>query len=402
MPSLSKSTSNQNQCGKSKPKQQQASKPSISSLAKNPIVVVKVGTATLSAKDNTLDLEYLDTLVGQIAGLRQKGYQVVLVTSGAIGTGIAELKLTKKPQDVTMRQALAAIGQSILMRYYYDAFKRYGITISQLLLTYDDFSNRKRFLYLKQCLECLLKLGVVPIINENDPISIDEIGPSFGDNDRLSALVASKLDAGLLILLTDIDAVYDKNPKEYPDAKPIPIITAITPELEQGAAGKGSAFATGGMASKIKAANVCMDAGIPMVICHGRTPGILDKVVFGSGVGTLFLPSSKIDLNRRWIKEAKPKGKITIDDGAYQALRNGKNLLPAGILSVNGSFGKDDVVELCVNHTCFAKARIKVSAVALKELLLEKNNAKSIKSTSLGSAKRQQNVIDRENLVFLL
>jgi glutamate 5-kinase len=245
-----------------------------------------------------------------------------------------------------MRQALAAIGQSTVMRRYHDAFSRYNIKVAQLLLTYEDFSNRKRYLNLRKALNKLMDIGVIPVINENDPISVDEIGATFGDNDKLSALVASKINADLLVMLSDIEGLYDKNPKTNKDARLIRTVTKITPDIERAAGKSGSAFSIGGMVTKIRSAKIAMDSGCNMIICNGNHKNAIQNAMEGKE-GTLFVAAGKLTNKERWIKFANAKGRIVINQRAEDVLRKGKSsLLAIGIEKVQGKFSKDDVVQI--------------------------------------------------------
>lgn len=307
-------------------------------------IVVKIGTNLLTENLCGLRADLISGIAKQIAELGKKGVEVLIVTSGAIGAGCTELGI-KKSREIEVRQALAAVGQSAVMRAYHDAFFRYNIKVAQILLTYEDFSNRKRYLHLRNALNKLLELNVIPIINENDPISVDEIGATFGDNDKLSALVASKVNADLLVMLSDIDGLYDKNPKTNKDAKLIRRVTNITKDIEKAAGKSGSLFAIGGMATKIKAAKMVMDSGCDMVICNGKKKDILAKAISGKE-GTLFVAKEKLSNKERWIKFSKAKGKLIIDKGAETALKNNKSLLSVGIKKIEGDFNKNDIIEV--------------------------------------------------------
>jgi glutamate 5-kinase len=263
-----------------------------------------------------------------------------------------------------MRQACAAIGQPLLMAEYRKSFARHGVTVAQVLLTAEVLSNRKTYLNLRNAIETLLKLGVVPILNENDSVSTDEIGSTFSDNDKLGALVASKLDADLLIMLSDIDALYDKNPRQYDDAKPIPTVYEITAEIIRNAGEKGSRFSTGGMKTKLEAAKIAANAGCRMVLANGRARNIINRIIAGEEIGTLFLPKRKLSNRARWILNSAAAGVIRIDDGAMQAVRNRKSLLPSGVTSVEGTFEAGSVVML--NDR--AKAVTNLSSAQLKQL----------------------------------
>jgi glutamate 5-kinase len=316
-------------------------------------VVIKIGTNILS-KDDSIDAGYVGLMAGQVNSLLKMGKQVVIITSGAIGMGAGQLKLESKPSEVRMRQACAAIGQPMLMAEYRKAFEQFGVTVAQVLLTAEVLNNRKTYLNLQNSIETLLKLGVVPVLNENDSISTDEIGgapstslrTSFGDNDRLSALVASKIDADLLIILTDIDALYDKDPKRYSEAKPIDTVFEITEEILKSAGGKGSKFSAGGMKTKIEAAKIASNAGCRIVLANGRMENVIERIIAGETIGTLFLPKRKLGNRERWILNSTPAGKIIIDDGAIRAIKNKKSLLPSGIKAIEGTFEAGEVVWL--------------------------------------------------------
>ena len=326
-------------------------------------IVVKIGTNVLT-KDEGIDAAYVRQVAGQTSSLVKGGRQVVIVTSGAIGMGAGQLELEGRVKGMKMRQACAAIGQPLLMQEYRKSFLQYGVTVAQVLLTAEVLNNRKTYLNLRNSIETLLDLGVVPILNENDSVSTAEIGTAFGDNDKLSALVASKIDADLLIMLSDIDALYDKNPREFPDAKAIPAVFEITDEIVRNAGGKGSRYATGGMKTKIEAAKIASNAGCRIVLANGRAKDVITRIVAGEEIGTVFMPKRKLSNRSRWILNSAPAGTIRIDAGAMRALRNHKSLLPSGIISVEGSFEAGDVVMLNDN----AKAVTSFSSSQLKAL----------------------------------
>jgi glutamate 5-kinase len=306
-------------------------------------IVIKVGTNTLT-KGTRIDSAYVRSMAGQVAHLRTCGKQVVIVTSGAIGMGAMQLRLTGPVKDMKLRQACAAIGQPLLMAEYRKAFQRYPITVGQVLLTADVLDHRQTYLNLRNAIEALLDLGVVPVLNENDCVSTEEIGSGFGDNDRLSALVASKIDADLLIILSDIDALYDKNPREFPDAHPIPTVYEITDQIVKAAGGKGSTYSTGGMKTKIAAARIAADAGCRVVLAHGHEKDVVRRIIAGEPIGTIFLPKRRLSNRARWILNSQSAGVIRVDEGAMRAIRNHKSLLPSGITAVEGPFEAGTVV----------------------------------------------------------
>ena len=315
-------------------------------------------------KDSGVNTAYVSKIAKQVSELLAAGKQVVIISSGAIGMGAGQLKLTTRPKEMEMRQACAAIGQPLLMAEYRKAFLRYEIIVAQVLLTAEVLSNRKTYLNLRNSIETLINLGVVPILNENDSVSTAEIGTAFGDNDKLSALVASKIDADLLIMLTDIDALYDKNPHQHSDAKPIHTVFEITEEIIKSAGDKGSLHSTGGMKTKLEAAKIASNAGCRIVLANGQEKDVISKIVKGEEIGTIFMPKRKLSNRKRWILNSKATGTILVDEGAMAAIRKKKSLLPSGVTSVKGTFATGDVVMINNN----AKAVASISSVQLKEL----------------------------------
>lgn len=360
-------------------------------------VVVKLGTNILTLPGSIeIDTGYVRRIAGQVNSLLKSGRQVVIVSSGAIGMGAGQLDLANSAQRVRetkMRQACAAIGQPLLMAEYRKAFMRYGVTVAQVLLTAEVLNNRRTYLNLRNSVESLLKLGVVPILNENDSVSTDEIGSAFGDNDKLAALVASKIDADLLIMLSDIDSLYDKDPRKYSDAEAIKVVYEITPEIEKHAGSRGSAHSTGGMKTKIEAAKIAANVGYRMVLADGRAKNILGRIIAGAEVGTVFMPKRKLSNRKRWILNSKPEGSIDIDAGAMRAIRNSKSLLPSGIVAVKGTFGPDAVVMINDN----VKAVVSLSSSELKRLAGK--HSRQIKKL-LGDNRREE-VATPDDMVFL-
>lgn len=322
-------------------------------------LVVKIGTNVLTAA-GALDDDYIDTVASQVAELVAAGRQVLLVSSGAIGMGARELGLEHKVSTVTMRQACAAIGQPLLMNSYRRAFASRNIEVAQVLLTREVLDRRKSYVNLRNAVESLLSLGVVPIFNENDSISTEEIGTAFGDNDRLSALVASKVDAELLVMLTDIDALYDSDPRKNPDARPVRTVEKLTEDIEEMAGAAGSTFATGGMRTKLAACAIAEKAGCQVILAHGREERVLPRVLAGEELGTLFRAGRKLKNRTRWIMNAEPQGVITIDAGALAAIRKRNSLLPTGITDVEGVFQAGEVVEV----RCFGCGDVEIKLVA--------------------------------------
>ncbi|WP_150467653.1 glutamate 5-kinase [Francisella sp. SYW-9] len=308
-------------------------------------VVVKVGTSTLTHQTGLLNINRIEKLVRQLADLHNQGFEVILVTSGAVGAGMGKLGLQQKPKTLPEKQAIAAVGQVALTHLYQKLFSEYGKNIAQLLLTKDDIANRERYLNARNAFSALLAKGVIPIVNENDAVVIDEI--KVGDNDTLSALVANLIGADLLILLSDIDGLYTANPRINSLAKLLNIISEISDDIRAMAGDVGSKFGTGGMATKIKAAEVAVAGGVNMIIANGEDPKILLDIVSGENIGTLFAKNNKkeITAKKHWITYSTHKlGEIVIDQGAVIALKQKKSLLPCGILSINGDFQKGATV----------------------------------------------------------
>ena len=364
-------------------------------------IVIKVGTSNLTDKNYRLDPQKVEKLAKEIIDLKKEGREIILVTSGAIGAGIGKLDLKQRPRDIKVLQATAAVGQNILMSTYDRYFAKYQQTIAQLLLTHEDFFDRKRYLNLRNTLITLLKSGVIPIINENDTVVVDEI--KLGDNDNLSALVASNLDADLLIILTDIDGLYTYDPKRSKKAEFISIVEEITPEIERIASARGKT-GTGGMKTKIQAAKVTMKAGIPMVIVNGNEENILARIIAGERIGTIFLPMAgakeKMNDRKHWLQFASSvKGKIKVDEGAKSALiKNGGSLLASGIVDVEDDFMTGDPVSIVdTEGEEFAKGISNFSSEEIKKI----KGAQSKEIEQILGRKEYGEVIYRGNLVLV-
>ncbi|HTG45334.1 MAG TPA: glutamate 5-kinase [Verrucomicrobiae bacterium] len=347
-------------------------------------IVVKLGTGVLTDARKQPDLRQMEQLVAQVAAQRQKGKDVVLVSSGAVGAGMGALGHQKRPSELAELQACAAVGQSRLMSSYEKLFEKHHLTVAQVLLTHDDLQHHERHLNARNTLVRLLKHGVVPIINENDAVSFTEI--KFGDNDKLSALVACLLPADLLVILTTVDGLIINFGQD--DARLASTVEVITPELEAMAGGTTSATAVGGMISKIQAAKMASRAGIPLVIAPGKSDAVLEQVLAGAEVGTLFVPNERrLASRKRWIAFFhRPRGTIYVDDGARKALREqGKSLLPPGISRSEGEFSPGDIVSVCdLNGTEFARGMADVTSESIR----------------LKQIPRKE-VIHRDNLVIL-
>lgn len=309
-------------------------------------IVVKVGTSTLTYDTGLLNLGRIDKLVKQLSDLQNSGHEIVLVTSGAIGAGMGKLRLSERPRTLPEKQAAAAVGQGVLLHMYQKFFSEFGKTIGQVLLTKDDFSDRRRFIHARDALFQMMRQDVVPIVNENDAVVVDEI--KVGDNDTLSALVASLIEADLLIILSDVDGLYTDNPHSNPDAKRLEIVETIDQSIHDMSGGAGTKLGTGGMATKIKAAEIATSAGVHMVIADGSEPDVLGKVVQGDSLGTLFMgQKEKMKARQHWISfGSRVEGQIHVDEGAKKALYNKKSLLPSGMTEVSGAFLRGVAVEV--------------------------------------------------------
>jgi glutamate 5-kinase len=305
-------------------------------------IVIKLGTQLLTDHDRRLDSAYLESVAAQVVKLRQRGVQVTIVSSGAIGAGVRELGLPGRPKDLAQLQAVAAVGQRKLMDAWAAAFAPHSIHVAQVLLTREDMDRRARFLNLRNTIQALHELGAIPIINENDTISTDElVRISFGDNDILAALVAHVLRANLLVLMTVVDGLLDES------GQPVRLVDSVE-DAQSLVRREKSALGKGGMDSKLNAARMVTDAGEAMVVCDGRMNDVLVRILDHEPLGTLFVPSpKKLSARSRWIGSARPVGSIVVDDGAVKALvERNRSLLPAGITAVKGQFEKGDVIAI--------------------------------------------------------
>jgi len=362
-------------------------------------VVVKVGSNVLTGPEG-LELSVIAALSDQINGLIQKGIEVILVSSGAMAAGQKKIGLSRRPDEIPKRQAIAAVGQAGLMLAYENAFSGYDRKVAQLLLTSDDLSgSRRRYLNARNTLYTLLSWQVLPIVNENDTVVVEEI--KFGDNDNLSALITLMMNADILINLTDIDGLFTADPRTRPDAELISEVTAINKSIEKIAGDIPGALGTGGMMTKIQAARKVTTAGVPMVIANGRRPDVLESLFSDPARGTFFVPAKgKLSNRKCWIGfTVKPKGGIKIDDGAVLAIREkGKSLLAGGIIDVFGDFGVGAPVELTDrDDQRLAVGLVNYSAGDIKKI--KGLNTAQIKAR-LGH-KPYDEVIHRDNLTVL-
>lgn len=365
-------------------------------------VVVKVGSSTITTSDNSIDRRYLDGLAKQIYELRTQGISVIVVSSGAIACGLEALGIEKRPKDIPSLQAAASVGQSALATAYDNALKSYGLVSSLVLLTRRDTADRTAYLHARDTFIRLLELGVVPIVNENDTVSVEQI--RFGDNDTLAALVACLVNAERLVILSDIDGLYDRNPRECATAELIPLVNRIDTHIMQIAGGAGSAAGSGGMQTKVKAARIMMAAGIPMVVAHGQRENVVYDAAVGSSVGTLFAAETKpheIKPRKLWIALGdSARGHIQVDAGAKAALvEKGSSLLCVGIKDIEGSFAEGDIVDIKdVDGTIFARGR--VSATSDEVSLASGMTSAELEANKLLCGLAQKPVIHRDDLVL--
>jgi glutamate 5-kinase len=313
-------------------------------------IVAKFGTNLLTGGTEQLDRKIMSSLVQQVAQLHSEGHEIVIVSSGAVAAGRQKLGLRKKQRDIPFKQVLASVGQSHLMHTYEQMLSRYGITIAQALLTKSDLGRRAGYLNARNTLLALIELGVICIINENDVVATDEIGGTrFGDNDNLSAMVATLIDADLLVLLTDIDGLYTEDPRDNPKAKLISRVEKIDGRIQRLASNTAGVRGVGGMSTKIEAAKLATACGITVVISNGFKPDNLRRIALGNNTGTIFIPiPTKIKSKKRWILSGlASKGKLIIDRGAVLAIKKlNKSLLPAGIIDLEGKFQRGDVIDI--------------------------------------------------------
>lgn len=362
-------------------------------------IVIKVGTSSLTQPNGKVNIYFIDHLARQISDLSNRDMDVILVSSGAIGIGMPVLGFEHKPNYLPYRQACAAVGQNILMGLYGKCFHDYGKTVAQLLMTKGDALNTKRYMHMKGALSALLELGVIPIINENDAVTVDEI--KIGDNDTLSAIVASVAEADLLILLSDIEGLYDKDPHEFADAHLIHDVPHFTRELFNVAGGAGSARGTGGMYTKLLAAEICVHSGIDMVIAKSDAKEILQRIISGESIGTFFHaenvhPQMK---RREIIIGSNVRGKIFIDKGCSEAILNkGSSLLAIGITKIEGIFSEGDAVSLFYGNHEIARGISHYGSVELAQI--KGLHTKEMRN-ALGTPPPYDTVIHRDNLLVM-
>ena len=359
-------------------------------------VVVKIGSGVLT-EDNGLNLKVVRSISRQICFLIDGGMEVILVSSGAMASGIRKVGLSRRPDEIPKRQAIAAVGQAGLIMEYEKAFAKCGKKVAQILLTSEDLSNRKRYLNARNTICTLLAWHIVPIINENDTVAVEEI--RFGDNDNLAAMITMLMDADILINLTDIDGFYNKDPRSNSDAELISVVSIINKSIEKLAGDIPGALGTGGMTTKVNAAKKVTAAGIPMVIAGGAKPDILKKIFSGKDCGTFFVPKKKKLAERKcWIAYSlKPKGVIKIDSGAAAAiLKKGKSLLSGGIIGVEGEFSVGAPVEFKTDNKTLGTGLVNYSAADIRKIM----GLRSSKIEERLGYKSYDEVIHRDNLAI--
>ena len=361
-------------------------------------LVVKVGSGLVTNGATGPDIDRIEALAAEIAAVRD-GREIVLVTSGAIVTGMARLALAERPRSIPEKQAAAAVGQSALMWQYDAAFKRHGISVGQILLTAQDIADRSRYLNARNALTTLLRLGVLPIVNENDTVAVEEI--KVGDNDNLSAHVAALIDADLLVLLTDVEGLFTADPVEDPSARKIDTVEAVTEEIRQLAWNRAAGTSVGGMATKLEAAQKAAASGVPMVIARGADTSVLPRILAGEPVGTYFAPrADRLAARKRWIAFAvPPAGRLAVDAGARRALADeGKSLLPSGLVEIDGEFAAGDVVAVVdAGGVEFARGLVNFDADEVRKIRGAKTRDIAVR---LGYRSVDE-VIHRDNLVIL-
>ena len=316
-------------------------------LAKPARIVIKVGSSSLTHTTGKLNFGRMEGLVRELSDLANSGHRPILVTSGAVAAGMGRLGLSARPGNLPERQAVAAVGQGLLMQVYEKLFGEYSQIVAQVLLTRDDARDRQRYLNARHTFLTLLGLGVIPIVNENDTVATEEL--QFGENDTLSAVVAALVGADLLVLISDVDGLYTGDPRRDPSAKMLTLIKEISPDIVAAAGGTGSALGSGGMLSKIEAARIATSAGCTMALIPGDPTGALTRLMNGEELGTVFLPREKaLQARDQWIAFAQvAEGELTVDNGAARAIRqDGKSLLPSGIVNLTGGFAPGDLVRV--------------------------------------------------------
>ena len=362
-------------------------------------IVVKVGTSTLLYPNGKINLYRIEHLARELSDLASQGREVILVTSGAIGAGMVRMGLSERPDSMQEKQALASVGQVLLMHLYDKFFTEYGQVAGQVLLTKENFANHNQYINARNTLMAMLKNGIIPVINENDAVTVAEV--KIGDNDTLSATVAAIVDADVLIILSDIDGVYDANPQTHPEAKLLSEIKEITSGVEAMAGGAGSAVGTGGMATKIEAAKIATAAGVTMFIASGGENGMLGRIIAGEDVGTVFPPKdAHLRARKGWLAFGKRiSGILVVDEGCVKALKRGSSLLAAGILATEGEYSAGSTVRvLTADYQEIARGTIAYDASAVAKI----KGRKTSDFTDILDGEIHDEVIHRDNMVLMI
>ena len=362
-------------------------------------IVVKVGTSTLLYPNGKINLYRIEHLARELSDLASQGREVILVTSGAIGAGMVRMGLSERPASMQEKQALASVGQVLLMHLYDKFFTEYGQVAGQVLLTKENFANHNQYINARNTLMAMLKSGIIPVINENDAVTVAEV--KIGDNDTLSATVAAIVDADVLIILSDIDGVYDANPQTHPEAKLLSEIKEITSGVEAMAGGAGSAVGTGGMATKIEAAKIATAAGVTMFIASGGENGMLGRIIAGEDVGTVFPPKdAHLRARKGWLAFGKRiSGILVVDEGCVKALKKGSSLLAAGILATEGEYTAGSTVRvLTADYQEIARGTIAYDAAAVAKI----KGRKTSDFTDILDGEIHDEVIHRDNMVLMI
>lgn len=368
-------------------------------LQKKNRIVVKVGSSTLTHETGKLNYHRIERLAMEIADLANQGKEMVLVSSGAVSAGMGPLGLSARPKTIREKQAVAAVGQGVLMHTYEKMFREYGQNVGQVLLTRMDAQDRKKFMNSRNTLLTMLQMGVIPIINENDVVAIDEF--KIGDNDTLSAMVSNFIEADLLIILSDVDGLCTANPQTHPEARIIPVVTEVDKHVYDIAGGAGSSIGTGGMYTKIQAASIATSSGVDMVIASGSEDGVLRRICQGEEVGTWFTAKdSNLHTKKRWLLSgSKAQGSLIVDGGCRNALvEHGSSLLPVGIAAVEGEFHEGDIVNVMYEGLVIAKGIVNYNSESVEAIKRHKTD--DIEKI-LGHEGVYEEVIHRDNLVVM-
>jgi len=363
------------------------------------LFVIKVGTHVLTDEAGKFDSRTTAHLAEEVARLKDSGLNIIIVSSGAIGAGMAELGLKKRPETLPALQATAAVGQSSLVRMYNEVFMRHGFRSAQILLTWEDFENRRRYLNVRNTIGTLLELSTIPVINENDTVSTDEI--KFGDNDILSAMVTNLVNADMLVMLTNVDGLMPSEAEAGDTTRPVDYVESITDKLLSHVQQEKTTLGTGGMETKLKAAEMAMKGGAAVIIANGKKRNILAKILAGERVGTLFFPGvRKLASRKKWIGfSTRVKGKIFVDEGAARALKEkGKSLLSSGITGVTGSFSEGDTVAICDEADVrFARGLANYSSEEVDKI----KGLRTDKIAAVLGSKPYDEVVHRDNMVII-